>query len=169
MRILRAITTIGAIAAVCGALLIGYADYAGAQGYGETHKTRKLGSLITGGTLDAASHVATVSSADGGSLGYAVLSLYVKLTDANSSVTNISMSCTGSHDGGTTDYTLQSCAVAAGTCTSTNAAWSKTLTAQGNWIWRVDILGYQEVECTFTDTGGLVADTLDVTGTLVTQ
>lgn len=98
---------------------------------------------------------------------YGLLVLYVSVTDANNSVTALGMSCTSSLDGNTTDYTLQDITIAAGVGTSVDASWTKdpsAITSPKRWVWRVDIEGLEDVECTITNTGGTAADTLRVDG-----
>jgi hypothetical protein len=90
--------------------------------------------------------------------------LWICVTDADNSITAFNMTCTGSWDSGTTDYTLQGCANASGTCTSSAATWTKNpsaITSPKCWAWRVDTTGLPELECTFTTTGGGSGDVLN--------
>ena len=104
---------------------------------------------------------------------WGLMTAFICITDADNSTTAINMSCTGSPDRGTTDYTLQDCSsVTGGVCTSANASWTKNPAAIASpkcWPWRVDIEGLPEIECTFTDTGGAAADTIAVTVTFATK
>jgi hypothetical protein len=79
-----------------------------------------------------------------------------------SSVTAISMSCVGDIDGGTTDATFQSCSTVSGLCTSTDQTWTKTVSATGSWIWRVDAQGASNVRCVVGSTGTPNGDTITV-------
>jgi hypothetical protein len=124
-----------------------------------TRRANQGGKLLDAATL-AADRSFTISTS--GARGYGLLTLYISLTwDAASAV---ALTCTGSNDGNTTDYALQSCSVASGACTSSDASWSKAVTASKKWIWRVDVEGIEDIECTFTDTGGGASDTLTVYG-----
>lgn len=124
-------------------------------------------------TLDAASGTFEVENLKLSGT-YGLMILFLALTDANDSCTAVTMSCTGSPDNNTTDYTLQSCTTVTGVCTSADASWVKD--ASGNttvdtkrWVWRVDIEGMEDVECTFTDTSGAAADSLRVEAYLATK
>jgi hypothetical protein len=124
-----------------------------------------MGTVITSTTLDAASSTFEVENHNHYTDGlWALMSVWVKVTDGDNSVTAITMSCTGSEDQNTTDFTLQSCVVASGACTSSNASWVKDPSGMTtkNWVWRVDIEGVPDIECTFTDTGGDASDSIIV-------
>ena len=126
-----------------------------------THATLPIGAKVTGQTLDA-SHSFELEDV---ARGFSVMSLMITVTDANDSVTALTMTCTGSMDNNTTDYTLQSVSVSSGVGTGSNSSWvfdPSGVTSPKRWLWRVDIEGIEDVECTFTDTGGVVADILDV-------
>lgn len=123
-----------------------------------------LGTLATA-TLDASSTTVTIGTAD--LSGFGILTLYFKLTWNAASA--ISMTCTASPDGGTTDYKLQTCDIASGACTSYNSSWSKSVSASTNWAWRIDTLGFPEIECVITDTGGGASDTLVIAGFVMDQ
>src|SRR3990167_2845643 len=90
-----------------------------------------------------------------------LLVVLVRFTDANSSVTQVGMTCTTSNDNNTTDHTIQACTTANGACDSDNASWDKgdAVTGPGtsNWAWRVDTEGYEDVECTFASDAGTPA------------
>ena len=91
--------------------------------------------------------------------------LWVCLTDANNSVTLLTWSCTASHDGGTTDYTMQDTQSSAGTATFTDWIGQKIPTNIASpkcWPIRLDTAGFPEIECTFTPTGGAAEDLLTV-------
>ncbi|OFW58400.1 MAG: hypothetical protein A2Y75_01445 [Candidatus Solincola sediminis] len=104
---------------------------------------------------------------------FGLMTVWVSIADADNSTTALNMSCTGSHDGGTTDYALQDCATLTnGVCTSVGASWTKDpsgITTPKRWPWRVDIEGFPEVECTFTDTGGAAADSITAYVTFATK
>ena len=129
------------------------------------------GVVITAATLDAASTTFTYDNLPkNGTWG--LMLVYVKVTDSNDSVTALTMSCTGSIDDNTTDYSMTSCSVTAGVCTSTVATFvidPSGITSPKKWLWRVDIEGIEDIQCVFTDTGGLIADTLDVSASLAAK
>lgn len=132
------------------------------------------GTVINGVALSAASSSFTVNFDNPATNGIpGLMVVWVSVTDASNSVTAINMTCTGSHNGGTTDFTLQDCSsVAAGSCTSVGASWVKdpsAITSPKRWPWRVDIEGVPEVECTFTDTGGDASDSITVFVTFATK
>lgn len=93
--------------------------------------------------------------------GLGLLVVLIKLTDANSSITQVGMTCTTSLDNNTTDYTIQACTTSSGACASSNASWDKgdAVTGPGtaNWVWRVDTEGYEDIECTFAADAGSAA------------
>ena len=96
--------------------------------------------------------------------GWNVATLWIELTDANSSITRFDATCTVSHDNNTSDYTPQDCTAGA-TCTSSGSGvWQKATPGTAKWPWRVDITGFYDFECTFSvGTGsGAAADTLTV-------
>lgn len=101
--------------------------------------------------------------------GYGVLTNYIAVTDDNTSITDITMKCQGSHDDGTTLYDLQICETASGKCTTFDSTWSidPAGTTTDRFIWRVDFEGIEDVKCTFTPTGAedevdLIKVTVDV-------
>jgi hypothetical protein len=132
------------------------------------------GTVINAVALDTASESFAINMSNTPANGvWGLMTVWVSIADADNSTTAINMSCTGSPDGGTTDFTLQDCAsVVDGVCTSANASWTKNpaaITSPKRWPWRVDIEGIPEIECTFTDTGGAAADTITVTVTFATK
>ena len=119
---------------------------------------------IAATAMDAASSTFEVENAKLAGV-YGLLLVLVTVTDANDSTTAVTMTCTTSADNNSTDYTLQVCTTAAGACTSSNASWVKdpsAITSPKRWVWRVDVEGLEDYECTFTDTGGAAADTIAV-------
>lgn len=137
---------------------------AAAQGKNACDTLGTAGVLINAQGMDSSqSFTITQDNTQG---GYGVLTLFIALTDANTSITRFDMVCTGSEDNNATGYILQSCAIAAGVCTSTDSAWRKASPGTKNWPWRVDIEGFPDVECTFSvGTGaGAAADLLTVKG-----
>jgi hypothetical protein len=103
--------------------------------------------------------------------GYDVMVLMVDLTDANSSITQLDIDCTGSIDGNTKDYEPQECSVAAGVCTANDTQIQKATPATSTDGYRLDISGYPDWECTFSVGGGsgASADLLTVDIRLCTE
>lgn len=98
-----------------------------------------------------------------GTTAMGLASLYVDWVDGNGTVTGLGItSCEGSPDKGTNWYPIQGCAAGGGAvCTSSDATWDKTTTVNvdDEWVWRVDIEGFQSVRCTFDDTAGTAGST----------
>lgn len=118
---------------------------------------------INGLGLDAARTFSITNTHQSGS--WDLMIVYISLVDANDSTTALNLSCTASHDNNTTDYTLQDCTTAAGVHTCVNESWTKDpsgISSPKQWPWRVVISGFEDIECTFTDTGGAAADLLTV-------
>lgn len=121
-------------------------------------------------TLDAARTFRV--SRDSGQGAWGLMSVFIQVTDANDSVTALTMTCSASIDGNTTDYALQDCVLASGAGTCYNLTWAHNpaaTTSPKKWVWRVDIEGLEDVECVFTDTGGAAADLLDVSLSFATK
>ena len=129
--------------------------------------------LINNKALNASAGDRTLTlSTNAGSLpaqGYAELVLSVKRTRAAG--TDLTMTCTQSPDGGTTDFQLAECesAASSGVCTYYQQTWKDAGAVSANWTWTVRILGYSEVECIFASTSAGGSDFLTVTGFVVTQ
>ena len=140
-----------------------------AQSVGPRHATAQLGTLVSAASMNASSSFTVPTNVP---LGYGLMVLYITVLDANNTVTALNLSCTASHDGNTTDYTLQDCTVVAGVCTSNNASWTKNpsaITSPKIWPWRVDIESFKDLECTITNTGGEAADKLTIVGYVATK
>ncbi len=105
--------------------------------------------------------------------GYGLLVIYVDHS-AHNTLTKLAMACTATNDGGTTDFELQDCTLAAGDCDSADASWTKgsvlsPIAGVKKWPWRVDITGFEEVTCTFTPTTGSATDYLTVEIAMITK
>jgi len=140
-----------------------------APAFAQLRASKPTGTLVSAVTLDAASSAVTINGE--AAQGFDLLILEFSLTDANDSVSAITMTC---FEGGLPtdmDYAMQSCTVASGVCTSDNASWVKDPSGmtKKKWATRVDISGYRNVSCTITDTGGLIGDILTVKGYLATK
>lgn len=137
---------------------------------GPTQAYISLGEKIPLTTLDAPSTSFTVDRSSGGLFG--LMMVFVEITDADNSVIGIAMACTASDDTNTTDWALQTCTVSGGTATCLDLAFNKDpqlITSPKRWMNRIDIEGVQSVECTITDTGGTILDTIRVVVALATK
>lgn len=152
-----------ALAALLATLLVPAA--ASAQRVGPRNACVDLGDVIDAQTMESSRSFSVDRDTIG---GWGALSVYISLTDANTSITRFDLDCTASYDGNVTDFTLQSCAVATGVCTSSDATWQKASPGSTNWVWRVDVEGYEDVECTVSVGAGTgaAADVVTVHGRL---
>ena len=133
-----------------------------------SHAFKKLQTtLINDVALNAAAGTRTFALTEQDMRGYGILTVFVDF--AHSAATDVQMVCSASDDQGTTDFPVQSCAVAAGVCTSTDANWTKAVAGNDEWIWRVDIVGIPYLECVFSGTSGGASDKVVVTGYLSAQ
>lgn len=100
---------------------------------------------------------------------FGLASIWICVTDADDSVTEVEMTCTGSHDNNTTDYVLQE--IDAAGASTDEPSLSKNPSAMANkcWLWRLDIEGVEDFECTLSDTGGDGDDSYDVDVTLASK
>lgn len=86
---------------------------------------------------------------------YGLATVYIDLTDSNSSITTFTATCTVSHDGNSTDYTPQECSSSSGTYTCVDTGvWNKATPGTKKWPLRLDLEGYPDFECTFSVGGG---------------
>ncbi len=146
-----------------GILNLALSLFLGQGAVGPRHANINLGTLISAQDLSASRSF----SVNNNVLGMGIMLLLVDLTDANSSVTNLTMTCTVSDNDNVSDFKMQTCSLAAGVCTSNDTTWSKSNPggSTGDLVWRVDILSIPgDTECTFTDTGGDGSDTITVRG-----
>ncbi len=160
--IARRVGLVLATAIVLGALAAGLPCTAKASTEGLAARVC-LGEKIEITTLDAANTSFTINRSNAWQ-GWDLMIVYISVVDGGaSSVTNVTMSCTASEDDNTTPATIQDCTTAAGVCTSNDAGWEKDPASTGQrWAWRVDISGFQDIECTLTDDGGDASDSIQV-------
>lgn len=133
------------------------------QAVGPRHASINLGTLISAQDLSASRSFAINNSM----LGMGIMALLIDLTDANSSVTNLSMTCTISDNDNVSDFKMQTGSISSGTITLFDSTWSKNNPggSTGDIILRVDTIGIPgDTECTFSDTGGDGSDTITVRG-----
>ena len=112
-------------------------------------------------TVAAASRTAIIDLGFVGPNGQAMSRTVVEVELTWNAAATVTMTCTESSDGGTTDFTIQDCTTGAGTCTSNDASWSKAVTASKNWPWRIRSAGFLRLECVFLCSGA-GTDTLTV-------
>lgn len=100
------------------------------------------------------------SNADDGQ-GYAVGIFQLNFT--YNAATALTATCSVSMDGQTTWAQLNGCDdTTDGVCTLQDASWTKGVTANENIPFRVDFLGYPDIKCVITCTGGGASDTFDL-------
>ena len=143
-----------------------------AQGVSRTERKALL-TAVAGNAAASAKTFILVSS--GGAQtkvqtgGYNLAVLHFNM-DYTSGATAVGLVCSSSDDGGTNLFVLQTCDVAAGACTSSDASWAKAIAAADKkWAWRVDITGYAFVSCVVSVTTGAADDAISVSGYLTTK
>ncbi len=103
---------------------------------------------------------------------YGLATIWIELTDANTSITSFVATCTTSHDNNTTDYTPQECTSTAGTyaCVGTGI-FTKASPSSIKWPIQLNLEGFPDFECTFSvgAGAGAAADLLTVKQTLCTK
>lgn len=137
-----------------------------AQRIGPRFPTTKLGTVINNQTLATTRSFTVTNEA----LGMGLLVLYID-TSNNGGLSQVSLACTLSDDDNATPFTLESCAVSAGVCTSSAASFVKAITTTPQrWAWKIDIMGNAgDLSCTFTPSGGDASDFITVDAQFVTQ
>jgi len=100
-------------------------------------------------------------------VGSGLLLVWVALTDANDSVTGVSLACTGSYDDNTTDFRIPSCPWDSVNlrfnCESGSLFWNPSDETSADikyQVFRYDVEGIEDLECTFTFTNGAAGDTI---------
>lgn len=126
--------------------------------------------LINGATMESTRSFAVDRPNTEG--GYGLLSLWIDLTDANTSITRFDVACTVSRDGNAKDYTPQECTSSGGiyTCVDTGV-WRKSSPGTKAWPLRLDVEGFPDFECSFAvgAGSGASADLLTVHARLCTK
>lgn len=104
--------------------------------------------------------------------GVPYLAFYVDHTDANSSVTTVTMTCYSGQTSTTTSSTghiLQSVSVSAGVGTSSDLTFVKSVAGSKKWFWSIDTRGATYVICYFSFGGTpAAADLLTVKASYLT-
>ena len=93
--------------------------------------------------------------------GYSKLLVYTALTDADSSVSAVTTTCTTSIDGSSFG-SLTSVSVSAGAATVTPLVFSRTTSGTSQWMREIDVWGYSAIKCVFACTNGAAGDKLVV-------
>ena len=99
--------------------------------------------------------------------GYAVANLTMIRT--RNAGTDMTMTCTHTNDGGTTNPKVQVCSWSGGTCTHADVTWKTSTSTTETLAWQVDILGWISTTCTLASTSSNSSDTIKVLGAVVTQ
>jgi hypothetical protein len=156
----RFLTPVLAAAAAALIAAVGFAFAKPTPTYPGRH-LKPLGTLISAQGL-AAPRALTVTNAT-----HNLLVLLINYTHNNNG--NVTMTCTGSNDDNATDYALQSITVASGVGTSVDASWSNAVTTDEDFVWRVDMTGLPDAECTIDHSAGDASDIITVYGYLTTD
>lgn len=89
---------------------------------------------------------------------YSLMTVWVTLVDANTSITRLDVTCTGSLNGNSSDSTPKTCVDSSGTITcSSTGVWPFSSPGSASWHWPIDIAGVPDVECTFAVGAGSAA------------
>ena len=153
-----------ALAAVVATLiLLQPATVAQAQ-RGPIHNYRKIPTPVLAKADTTTTRSFTIPSVT----GYGIAIVYLWHAD-HASLSRVYMDCTGKYD--TRDYEIQDCTLAFGDCASNSARWhtQATITGAYLWPWRIDVMGYERVDCVLTFTGGSANDSIEVDGAMMTQ
>lgn len=119
-----------------------------------TPLTTNLSAVSCISTVAAATRTATIDVGKIGPSGKALPMVVVGIEHVYNASATVTMTCTASNDDGTTDYKIQDCTMASGTCTSNDLSWSKASgAASSNWMWRIDSTGFVRLECTLLCSG----------------
>ena len=151
--------------------LAGSASAAGMDGKRACTFATASGSTKVINALDATSSRAVTISTKDVDGGYDLAVLFVEFTDANSSVTSVTVTCTVTHDNSTANYTPQKDTAGGSGWTQTTAnVWTKASPGSTNWPIRMNISGYPDFTCTFAFAGAPAsADKITVYARLCTQ
>lgn len=131
-----------------------------AQDVGD-HQFKDLGRVLNAVACNAAPAARTWTASAGQGAGWGLGAFQFDAAWAAAAGT-MTWTCYGSLDNGTTWAELQACSVASGVCTSSDASWSKAVTAADDWIWRVDFLGVSDIKCVYACTVGAGTETATV-------
>ncbi len=148
------------------ALVIALCLLAAAPAAAFKHEASDNGRILNAVACNASAGARTWTASAGSGAGYAVGLIQFHLTRV--AATAVSMSCETSISAGNW-AALQSCAVSSGVCTSTDASWTKAVSGNKNWTWRLDFLGAGDIRCTFSCTAGGASDLITAYARLSTK
>ena len=135
---------------------------------GPLHIYRKLTTALLGSADTTVSRSFSLARL----AGWGLLVVYVD-HHTHATLTKVVMNCTATNDAGTTDFEIQDCTLILGDCRSEDATWTKgdptAISGVKRWPWRIDIMGYEQVDCTLTFTGGSAGDFITLEGTQMSQ
>jgi hypothetical protein len=122
---------------------------------------------IAAGTTLASSRSFSITNDEIGNQAYGLALLYTFITDANDSETGVSLSCTGTRPGDGTAARIPACVWDATNtrynCEAAPLFWNPSdETSPKGQVFRVDIEGLVNVDCTYEFTGGAAADSIEV-------
>lgn len=130
---------------------------------------KDIGGVLTAVAANAAAGTRTFTLSSDQLIGYKHFIFYVAFTYA--AATNVRLTCTVSNDGNTTDFIPQTCVTAAGVCTLNDGGiFDKAISAADKkYAFRMDILGYRDLECVYSTTSGGASDLITVEGALTSN
>jgi hypothetical protein len=121
------------------------------------HDFYSIGRIFNAVACNAAAGARTWTSTAGTFSGYGLIGFQFDFTRV--AATWVSWTCEGTYNDGTSWAYAQSCSVAAGVCTSTDASWTKDVSGGSkNFIVRVDFLGASDIRCVWSCTAGGATD-----------
>lgn len=113
-------------------------------------------------TVAAALRTATIDVGYYGPNGQALALAVIGVEHVYNASATVTMTCTASHDGGTTAYKIEECPVVAGVATCVDFSHSRASgAASANWYNRVDTTGFLRLSCVFLCSGA-GSDTITV-------
>jgi hypothetical protein len=156
------------LAALLFALLLAPAVASADTGWSPRKNYKELGTLLTATNVGNGSLTTITFSPKRPTdpTGFQLIIFAVTLAQGDAT-TDVTLNCTGSVDGGTTDVTIDTCSTSSGVCTSYASSFLKDNVSSGAWGWRFDITGYRHVECTFAvANSGVATNDLVIQGAL---
>ncbi len=131
---------------------------------GPTHNYRAFPTAV----LTKSDTTTTRSFSIPGTRGYGLVTVYLWHEDHNT-LSRVYMDCTGQY--ASRDYVIQDCTLAFGDCASNPARWHTQPPITGTllWPWRIDVMGYERVDCVLTFTNGSAGDSVQADASMMTQ
>lgn len=165
------------VGAALGALLFGITPAISSA----PHPVRQLtgsGTLIAAGTTLAATRSISITNNDQGNQAYGLAMLYACVTDADDGEVGVSLTCTGQRPGATYGYRIPACPWDSDNtrynCEGGPLFWNpsddtEVATNVKCQVFRVDIEGLVQADCSFAFTTGSASDTIQVDVDLATK